>query len=228
LRGGGETNLRKFVLELSSDYSKRFEHLSFLQDLCVVFIIFCFVIPYFIFYLKFSYDVYCLVTLFCGLVVLVCSIAYKKLKVEFNYKLNKLFSDVSALLTKFGTDACVFELISSWWKGLKERIRQVYPEVPEFRVMNFINEWIDSYQQIRQQTFDNPEMRELQLNLAWETLMKKHGIPLVFSVHKAENIAGGAFFIVSFRRPDADERAFLEAIKQTAKLYATTEAKSET
>jgi len=216
--------LKKVVVDISPRHRKMLNRLDFYRDACVIFIVAL------VFLLVFSYPTpvfYNFVMLFFVLVVF-AFVLYAIFVCQFARQLNVLLDEYSALLTKFGTDAQILQLIKFWWKDVIERIKQVYPEIPEVKVSQFISDWIDVSSKIRQHYLESPVMMELQLDLAWRQLMEAHQIPLVFNVHKAENIAGGAFFILSFHRPDANQQAFLEALRQSLRIYATAEPRQET
>jgi len=220
--------MRKVVIDISPAYEKNLRHLSFIQDICVIAMAFFSLMPLFVLHsLGYPTELFYYVLILTPFVVVAIAFIYMFAKFEFEKRKNILADEYSALLTKFGTDALILQLVTSWWEGIKERIKQVYPEVPEARVSEFISDWLNVATKIRQRFSDRPEMMQLHLNLAWKRLLEAHQIPLVFNIHKAENLTGGAFFILSFRRPDSDEKAFLEALRQSIKIYAT-EPKQET
>jgi len=222
--------MNRFVVGISPAYAKRLGRLSDIQDACVILIVLFSIAPLAVLYFSGGRptDMFYNTLTLSPFAVFVFGVIYFGMKNEFDEKLTKIINDISAVVVKFGTKACIFELIGSWWKTVEERIKQVYEgSVPEERVSQFINAWVKVSEEIRQEYLDSPEMMGLQLDLAWKELMKAHKIPLVFYLHKSENVEGGAFFIISFRRPDYSETAFLNAIRQTAKLYGTTEVKGE-
>jgi len=221
--------LRKIVVDISPVYEKELKRWDLIQDICVITMAFFSLAPLFalrIFEYPTTLFYYALIlSPFC---VVAVAFVYMFARFEFAKRKNILVDEYSALLTKFGTEALIFELMASWWEGIKERIKQVYPEVPETNVSKFISDWLDVATKIRQRFSDRPETMRLHLDIAWKRLMEAHQIPLIFNIHKSENIGGGAFFILSFRRPDSDERAFLEALRQSIRIYATSEPRAET
>ena len=134
------------------------------------------------------------------------------------------FDLVSHILPSRFWEASTARAFDNLLGRLMRNIQQIYPEVPEDRVMTFLNDFLRELNKIYEKHDDENLRRELAL-LSFKRLSKKHKIPLVLNVVKDEvyNNLGGAVWLFYIKRVDADEVAILKQIKESMRLWAKKE-----
>lgn len=135
-------------------------------------------------------------------------------------KARKKIKEVTYVIPQQFIEGSVARLFDAFLSDLYRRIRDIYPEVPEYKIAKFLSELVKRAGKIEG---DDEMIRRTKIQLAFEELSRKHKIPLFFSIHKAETLkAGACFYIFSIRRIDADEILVLSQVKQSVRLWALT------